>query len=69
MPMWSDPAWEPIETAPRDAIPILICNIDYPDLMTLVAYYHLGGFVADGVSHLNPQPTHWMPLPSPPEKK
>ncbi len=65
-------SWQPIDTAPKDGTPIL--GWDGRDLAVVYwyAFEHPGGawFLstvdlsgADGLS----QPTHWQPLPEPPE--
>ena len=59
--------WQPIETAPGDSTPILAksrdaiteaCLMFWP---TRAYYYPCGG---DYYRQMNPQPTHWQPLPS-----
>ena len=65
--------WQPIETAPRDGtrfvslIPLGLRSGYYKPITT---YWCDGlrqpAFVFDGWS-TSPQPTHWMPLPDPPE--
>ena len=56
--------WQPIETAPKDGTPFLGCDPDY----IFVAIWDRGNRV-----HLTDTgrgfcyPTHWMPLPPPPE--
>jgi hypothetical protein len=68
--------WRPIETAPKDGRTILVyrrCH-DWDVLGT--AYWagseHLAGWISSGI-HEPPgnlglaAPTHWMPLPAPPE--
>ena len=77
--------WQPIETAPRDGITILIfgkpnnLTIDENTLVTFAkaAAYTAAwdeideAFCLSGGSWLGPfvEPTHWMPLPTPPEAK
>ena len=58
--------WQPIETAPRDGTDILvgyttgeICILHF-DAATFAWWDHLGAYEF-------PDPTHWMPLPPPPE--
>lgn len=60
--------WQPIETAPRDSIPVLVhagakdwMDNDVPS----VAWYsNMHGWV--GHFATGETPTHWMPLPEPP---
>jgi len=61
--------WQPIETAPKDGTLALIVQqrSASPFFGYFVAYwngdewkFHTEGFVRD--------PTHWMPLPSPPKE-
>lgn len=60
--------WQPIETAPKDGTKIL-ANFTHPEVeyWPVVAYWtdavdmqRWAGFPRDA------QPTHWMPLPQPP---
>lgn len=58
------PQWQPIETAPREEL---------EDLILFNGKVFVGGWWegvwADSVSdYASPQPTHWMPLPQPPEE-
>lgn len=57
--------WKPIDTAPKDNIPIL----GYDDgIMTVVIWHGYWGLTVVG-SYANDNewtPTHWMPLPDPP---
>lgn len=61
--------WQPIETAPHDGTPVLVyVPVNRPTRRILAAslhdsreWYILSGSVVLG------QPTHWMPLPAPPE--
>lgn len=68
-------AWQPIETAPRDGSEILVGDFketDVEDHCYGVVFWREGKWT-DG---LGPAwawsgefyPTHWMPLPSPPEQ-
>lgn len=60
-------SWQPIETAPTDETLILVyapgALEGLPDLICPCAYHQDAGFC---VCELR-QPTHWMPLPSPPK--
>lgn len=60
------PQWQPIETAPRNATEILIFT-QWEEVA--VARYHsnTGSFVTDYEQDSDLNPTHWMPLPAPPE--
>lgn len=68
--------WQPIETAPKDGTEILIVGV-YPDGMAgnveAGFFDHDSGYWAGtyydgyGYTYNNPEPTHWMPLPEPPE--
>lgn len=64
-------AWQPIETAVHSEEGILVCDASKPEPAVGVARYLEGRWVgydhAFGVECLYPTPTHWMPLPAPPE--
>lgn len=73
--------WKPIETAPKDETSILAA-VD--DRVTMISWhenagderytgwcearYENGGVLYDLVNVLYGDPTHWMPLPSPPNQ-
>ena len=75
--------WQPIETAPKDGTYVLVCNHDAG--VSWIAEYverYTSGYRPEQPWHsvmLNHRhakkrypstvPTHWMPLPSPPEKE
>lgn len=68
VPAWpSQPAWQPIATAPKHTndIRMLLCR---PDGWICIGNYAqlTDEFVSYGRS-LDPQPTFWMPLPAPPQ--
>lgn len=51
------PAWQPIATAPKDGTVILAYNGE----RVLVRW--------SDIDNCHPQPTHWFPLPSPPDSE
>ena len=61
--------WQPIETAPKDATNVLLCDDD----IIFIGFWSKGETVwTDGSTDMFDQscafhPTHWMPLPTPPE--
>lgn len=65
-PVLAAPAWQPIETAPKDGTEVLVC--DNGDVC--VANWEAGplytGWRADW--HGGIQPTDWLPLPAPPTR-
>lgn len=62
--------WQPIKTAPRDETEILLAD---PSGSFEVGYWYADGWVSwEGLPDAEPdwiywEPTHWMPLPEPPE--
>jgi hypothetical protein len=66
--------WEPIETAPKDGSDVLAGHTLKWGMVAVPGcpmrwqegkwHAHFGG---DTYKPVEPQPTHWMPLPSPPE--
>lgn len=54
--------WQPIETAPRDAF--LLVNSDEG---MYVAWMHSSGWFQYSRDEFVDAPTHWMPLPEPPD--
>ena len=58
--------WKPIETAPKDGTPILgVADREITTIFWCEDYWSLcvsGAFAEDGEW----TPTHWMPLPVPP---
>ena len=56
--------WQPIETAPKEETEIL--TFDALDALIIICvWWDEMGWV-DAQEFLPRQPTHWMPLPSPP---
>ena len=67
-------AWKPIETAPKDGTRVLLSNAngtwmgefkeqfkdDRPWFSVLLNHWHMSPYCST-------EPTHWQPLPSPPE--
>jgi Lar family restriction alleviation protein len=66
-------AWQPIGTAPKGGgIWILAAEAGHPDLAyhAYAACWHSDGYwLANCGQHVTetPEPTHWMPLPKPPQ--
>lgn len=58
--------WQPIETAPRD-IQLLAACIKHKSVF--ITRWDAVHSRFDGEHHCSGKPTHWMPLPPPPEKK
>lgn len=62
--------WQPIETAPKDGRLLLV--FDRSGRGSMVAWYDLGSWQSHELDspwggNYCPTPTHWMPLPEPPE--
>ena len=68
--------WQPIETAPKDGTTIIAYGMSRPcsgimpqakpeEFLRTIAYRH-GNWQAGWVNAI-PVPTHWMPLPEPPQ--
>lgn len=58
--------WQPIETAPKDNIPILAyCKGDVCKVWWQTDFLD-GSQYWQNEADSEPQPTHWMPLPEPP---
>lgn len=62
--------WQPIETAPKDGTEVLVFG-PRQDGTYLAAYQYDDWWVAgpwdERWTELLSPPTHWMPLPAPPE--
>jgi hypothetical protein len=66
--------WQPIETAPKDGTKIIAFHIwsRHIQMMTIAHWGRPGAYNAPcwisqgGTNHID-QPTHWMPLPEPPQ--
>ena len=69
--------WQPIETAPKDGTQILAFCPDEEPTCVVVEWLsddHWSGWVftdevLSDISPEGPNPTNWMPLPSPPDLK
>lgn len=70
--------WQPIETAPRDGTPVLIYGPRYKNVTTALCDSNaLHWWVVDELEDIASDddgdgleampPTHWMPLPEPPD--
>lgn len=75
-----EPAWQPIETAPKDGTEILLFELlRGEESMIRAGYWEdqgesihdvgeaAGWSIADSGYIGEIRPTHWMPLPAPPE--
>lgn len=68
------PQWQPIETAPKDGQVIIVWDGEAWEVTAWgkVSHVPIYGFLqvlfrdVNDIDLLNPQPTHWMPLPNPP---
>lgn len=62
-------AWQPIETAPKDGTPFLAWNGHWRGVaMYFEARYEEDPeWVDEQTNYIEPEPTHWMPLPTPPK--
>lgn len=60
--------WQPIRTAPKDETEVLLYLEDYSENVSgvFVGYYERKGFWRSGSDGWRWYPTHWMPLPKPP---
>lgn len=75
--------WQKIETAPRDGTPILLFSpasrMDDPTNIVVGKFETYGAdnewwafceeVLADIAGRIEPEPTHWMPLPPPPSEQ
>lgn len=69
--------WHPIETAPKDGNNILLIDIDNDILIAKFCSYYddeaemiIAGWTPNElIYYVDPNFTHWMPLPEPPEKE
>lgn len=64
--------WMPIETAPKDGTRLLVFVPPYGSFTAHNTFILLGGPKEDrwrvsGLINREAEPTHWMPLPPPPE--
>ena len=64
--------WLPIDTAPKDGTPVLVCGPDINGSVYMDACaWPKGWTVKWPVAYMGyaaGEPTHWMPLPPPPAK-
>lgn len=65
--------WQPIETAPKNGTEVLVCRAYEDETVYAVAHYEghewrdMGDIGWGGMTGDDNQPTHWQPLPEPPE--
>jgi len=57
--------WETMDTAPQDGIWILGWNGRWMEIV----FFACGKWDTGTDGALNPQPTHWIPMPNPPQKE
>jgi len=60
--------WQPIETAPKDGTPILAFHPFVP-IGQAVGYFTENGFFISAPGGWCLLPTHWQPLPEPPDNQ
>lgn len=65
------PAWQPIDTAPKDGKPVLLAYRDgyFGDMVVTKAFWDEDEKKWDKLfsnEYIKDIPTHWMPLPTPP---
>lgn len=64
--------WKTIETAPKDGTDVLIAGPEFgkgPAFYLAVAGFHHDYWREEEYGDNYYQPTHWMPLPAPPDRK
>lgn len=64
--------WQSIETAPKDGTPVLVLmkepgRLDGSRVQVAVEYPNGYALIGGRFAFDCPKPTHWMPLPPPPE--
>lgn len=59
--------WHPIETAPKDGRDVLLFTPSPFNGITIGSWGKWIGGWGDQDGDMYPDPTHWMPLPEPPE--
>lgn len=72
LPAQAPQAWQPIETAPKDARAVIGFDptreqLDSWDLGSVEFMRWIDGAWLDPATH-SMRPTHWLPLPDPPEE-
>lgn len=66
--------WQDIKTAPKDGHRILLAGVNsHVSWISIGSWYSRGQFFGDDDMRRHPpaalrEPTHWQPLPPPPEK-
>lgn len=58
--------WLPIESAPRTGIAVLLFQPWKSGRNCAVIGHYANGWVGSDIEDLQPEPTHWQPLPTPP---
>ena len=61
------PSWQPISTAPRDGAVVLVYQAPYVEMAVYQKdCWRIVNVFYDDIAKI--RPTHWMPLPLPPEE-
>jgi hypothetical protein len=61
--------WQPIETAPKNHFPILTWSINQGQCVAFLDVTWSWWSYPNGIGPMRYKPTHWMPLPPPPEPR
>jgi len=59
--------WQPIGTAPENGLPQVVNDPAWPGTWEAAYWSHFGWVKCHSDARMNPQPTHWLPVPPMPE--